>query len=312
MPVASLWLWLMTTDAAAAAIAAGEIDAPEEHESVDIAGMPSTVAIRGAWHRVLPLSRIGLPDQEAYELRWQRGPLAFAITTVAAVGAGHLQTSLDLAAAIDARVAAHPAFDPDRPTTVAPASEAQRLDALLQIESLNLRALMPPPDYELLDTSLDIQHPAQSVVRAALGSGPLAGGAAALERFTVAWKRVMEVTATYVPRQGSAGPDFELAVIIDADADAAERDLRDLVVGPGTQVTTEAPPVILGDSTAAYRLTYPAGAGFDIGWRHGRVLFFLSAFGPPDSIDVEALVAFAQRVEAAYQASPLLLLDVVP
>jgi hypothetical protein len=304
VPDAMIQLTLLSSETTVRAFVDGSVETPDGFEPVTLDQPAALPAGRTIWRRVLPLSRIGLQDLEEYELRWQRGPLAVSFATLAAVGPEHRETALRLAGAIDAALGMLPPFEPGDATVAAPATEAERLDAVFLLDTLDIGEDIFPVGYEL--QSAAIVHPAEAVVRAALSSGSgFAGADAALERFAVAWKRVMQVTATYVTPQGFAGPVLTFDVVLDADAQAAQADALDPVVGPDTQVMTIPAPVMFGEVTIAYRLTNPLFDSVWLIWAHGPVLLSVTLRSPTGAPDMDVLTEFVRRAEAAYQASPL-------
>lgn len=303
-PEAMLQVTLMASETAAEAFADGAIEAPNESERITAADALAMAGVRAAWCRTVPLSRLGLRDLEACELRWRRGPMVVALSTLADPGPEHLATALRAAMAVDAGLATLPPFDLSAATIAAPATEAERLDALFLLEALDMGEDVAPPGYEIAGTA--IRHPAEAIVRSILsGSSGFAGADAALERYAGAWKRVVQVITSYVTSAGSTGPVLTFNVVLDADPQSAQADALDLVVGPDTRVMTIPPPVMFGELTVAYHLTRPRSESLWLLWTHGPAMLVVTLDAPTGGADMDVLMEFARRAEAAYQASPL-------
>jgi len=260
----------------------------------------------------------GQPQTE-YDLRWTRGLLAFELRTATTATQSDVAASTALGAALDAAEATRQPATLGLPTVTPPASEVQRVYTAL----LEQRAVVPvsqPPQASSALFLADIIHPADTV-RAA------ANPTQTLHTVDEVFQRV--ITADQIFRTSDRIFVHGERITVDATAQGAQAELNTPRVWrpsfrvnaqdealPDPQVSFEqiATPIRLGDSTSAYRFTVsypnipntPSEISYSIGWTHGRI-FLQARFGATEMRHptVDSAVAFAQQVEADFQASDL-------
>lgn len=234
---------------------------------------------------------------------WQRDRLVFTalalqVPSRQASAPPVTDSALSILQAIDAKAArlAPPAII--APAVPAPAGEEQRLAAYLRLKTLEISEDDAPAGYELSDEQ--VFHPAEFVITQ---DDP----AAALLRIDGQWRRIIEAYQTFERTDGDTDGALIAAFALDADADAAIVDAQDIALPEGTVLLMIDPPVQLGDFTLAYRTgsddSGRISVAASIQWTHGPLLLAATMTGPPGSISLEELTAFAQQIERVYQAS---------
>jgi hypothetical protein len=304
-PPFSFTLHLMTDTAAAAALAGDPRRSPPGAEPVPLDLTLGEAS--AAWHLVRTP-----PDQapdagaiEVYSVRWQRGSLVFEVQSATPLGGTSLADTLAFAERMDAREAELPAPDLSAPAVAGLPAEGERLDALLKLATIDVSE-RDLPGYQLFTRS--INHPASAVLAAALPGAPR-NPDEELQYQAVVRRAVIGAGVVLAPVVRRDAPVFfEATVHTDADAARAALDQTGDVPA-GVEVSAVEPPLDLGDVTAAFRVEgpgyYPDGSNLHviaIEWTHGPVRLSVSMEG---QVDMDLLTAFAQRVEAAYQASAL-------
>jgi len=288
---------LYTDAAAARRYASGQSFPPaaDATSTVDPVTLPATVGEASfAYH-----STYSDTGQGSYTVRWQHGRLGLRVFTYAPAGKEQLDDALALVSAFEAKEAALPAPALGPPTVSAPATEAQRLDAALQLQSLSIDPAASPAGYTFNATTV---VPAAAVVAAA--GDPMR----ALHQVAEQWKRLMEIDQTFVSAQNST-VSLTTAAVLDVDAAGATADVNAYDAPPGGTVATLPAPAQLGDTTFLRRLTGSNSDGssyevLDLQWTHGAVLLdvYMTAAGGQTSADT--VLALARQFEALYQASP--------
>lgn len=252
--------------------------------------------------------------REVTEVRWFRGRLAYSVQRTAPPGGAGFDELLAIARWADARAATLPPLD-FTPRVSAPATEAERLEALLRLRAFDVPAEDVPAGFRLLPPGIGSFHPAQGVVNLTL-LNPDFGADAALNRFAEVWQRVYTAGAWFGRGEGQDAPKLVSIVGLDADEAAAERDVRDPIEAVfGISQPTSQPevaPVRLGETTTFFVFRVPpapdgspSGESMALRWRHGSVVLSAESVGAAGAVSLDELVTFARAVEAAYQASVL-------
>jgi hypothetical protein len=251
--------------------------------------------------------------REVMDVRWQRGRLVLSVQRSATAGEGGLVELLALARRADTRVAALPPLDLT-PSVAAPATEAERMEAVLRLRTLSIAPSDVPAGFSPLPPGPGTFHPAQGVVNLIL-LNPDFGSEASLDRYAGVWRRVYTAGEWFGRGQGQDIPRLVSIVALDADEGAAERDVRDPIAAvfgisqPDRQPSPA--PVSFGETTTFFVFRFlrpdgsPGGESMALRWRHGSVVLSAESVGPAGAVSVDELVAFARAVEAAYQASAL-------
>jgi len=234
-----------------------------------------------------------------YYIRWQRGQLVFRVYTATKAGTEQLQDAKDLVALFDQRLAAIPAPVFGAPTVAPAATEAQRFAALSDLNTLVLTDMQAPAGYTR--NASNVGHPAGQVF---VSANPKAF----LHTVDEVWKRVLFTYQAFSTAQDDS-TTVELYEVIDADAAGAIADVSDYNPGPNEQTTTIDAPVQLGDRTVATRVTGKNDDGtsyevLDLIWTHGSIALEVTMTASPGGTSTDTVLAFAQQLEANYQASP--------
>jgi len=302
VPLANFTVNLMRDEASARAYSSGVTVPPRSADGVQVDRIEPEIAVgevHAAWQVTLMPA-----DQEAqvqFLIRWQRGRLAFSVVTGAPQGQERLAGATDLVLAVDGTEAGLPAPALGTATVAPPATEEQRLDALVALQSIAIAADEAPIGFGFAGRS--ILHPARFVLTS---SDPQA----ALDRIDNRWKRVIGIVETFDTPQGGGGPRLSLNAAVDGDVAAASTDLHDMVTDVDGQNQVVEPPLRLGDDTVAYQSSTTTRDGnvfhgFSIGWRHGRTILTATMTAPAASISMDDLVEFARQIEATYHSSAL-------
>lgn len=313
---------VMASADAAQAVAAGSAR-PLPASGDTVAVTPVTLAqslgdgAANAWQITSPAAN-GQPQTE-YDLRWTRGLLAFELRTTTVPSQTDLAASATLGATLDAAVAARPPVTLGNATVTPPASEVERVYTALLEQRAVVPVSQPPQPTSALFLN-DVIHPADTV-RAA------ANPTQTLHTVDEVYQRVITADQIFLTRDRIFAHGERITV--DATAQGALAELNAPRVWrpsfrtnaqnealPNPQVSFEQipSPIQLGDSTSAYRFTVsyptipntPSEISYSIGWTHGRV-FLQARYGAPETRlpTVDGAMAFAQQVEADFQASDL-------
>jgi hypothetical protein len=208
------------------------------------------------------------------------------------------------AAAIDAVEAARPPFAPGSATVTPPATEDQRLQAALQLESFfgsSTAAIPTPRGYSVSGRYLT--YPAGFVADA---TDP----AAALHKTDEQWRSLVSARLEFTAQ---ANDHMYLIAYASVHADAASAKAAatgSFAQQPGWTSTPATPPFAIGDSTYAFR---GGGTGDDgnpaedvyLYWTHGPLVLGVRMLGPVGTTSMDQVVALAQQLEARFQANPL-------
>lgn len=297
-PAAGTSVYLMADSGSAAALASGATLPPLPSPNLDV----ETVALGDfaeahiAWHLIVRLP--GQPDTGQYLVRWQRGQLVFAVTIFAPAGDEKADDLLAVLQPYAAKVAALPDLALAAPTVAPPATEAERLEALLKLSTIAIPANDAPLGYRLTSRI------PFSVAGQVLGSPD---PHAALIQQDLEWQRLVELRTTFTTAQGARGPRLVLSAFQDASAEAATLDINTLVTSANTTLEPIDAPAALGDARAAFHARSVTNGAVSetvyFFWTHGAVGVGVQMSGPEGAIDADELLAFAEQAEAAYQRS---------
>ncbi len=303
LPAASFYAYAMKDVRRARDRTDGRLDGPHGSDSQFVDDVP-VQSIAGdatsVWHIVSTSTR-GV-SSGGYTVRWQRGRLAFTITTAAPFGKEKLDDALALLAAIDKTIAARSVPDSAVPDVAPPASESERIDAALKLRTIDIGEDAAPNGFLIAGHGLI--HPAGSVL---LSTNP----GATLRRQDEQFRRVIALTETFLSLDDPENSGLQLVATLHADADGALADFTALSGGSAaTGATPIAAPMQAGDAIAALRFPQvqagTAKTEYDeviVYWLHGPLLLSVSLVATPDVLSDALVAGFAQQAEAAYQAS---------
>jgi hypothetical protein len=294
LPTLELFVNLFADDASARAFAAGKALPPQSSQTLKIAPVTLTEPLGEssfAYHGVDTTP--DLPPANFYTVRWSRGRIAYSALTDNDPGKEKLSDTLDFAVAHDKRVA-NLTLQFGSSTLTPPATEQQRLDALLRLKEADAQASQEPEGYSM--TSSGAVHPAGIVATAG-------DPADALQAVDVRWKRIASISGTFTSTTDKALM-LTYAIGLDADGAAAQVDATDYLPAPGESATPVDLGIQLGDVTAAFRVLGSNADGtpyedLNISWTHGRVILVVNMQGAPDTTSFETLIALARQVDAA-------------
>lgn len=303
LPAASFYAYAMKDVRRARDRTDGRLDGPHGSDSQFVDDVP-VQSIAGdatsVWHIVSTSTR-GV-SSGGYTVRWQRGRLAFTITTAAPFGKEKLDDALALLAAIDKAIVARSVPDSAVPDVAPPASESERIDAALKLRTIDIGEDAAPNGFLIAGHGLI--HPAGSVL---LSTNP----GATLRRQDEQFRRVIALTETFLSLDDPENSGLQLVATLHADADGALADFTALSGGSAaTGATPIAAPMQAGDAIAALRFPQvqagTAKTEYDeviVYWLHGPLLLSVSLVATPDVLSDALVAGFAQQAEAAYQAS---------
>ncbi len=303
LPAATFYAYVMKDVRRARDRTDGRLDGPHGSDSQFVDDVPLqsvTGDATSAWHIVSTSAR-GV-SSGGYFLRWQHGRLTFTITTGAPFGKERLDDALALLAAIDRAIVARMVSDSAVPDVAPPASESERIDAALKLRTIDIADDAAPDGF--LVSGHGLIHPAGSVLASA-------NPGATLRQQDQQFRRVIALSETFASLTDPQNSGLRLVATLHADADGALADFTALSSGSAASGATPiAAPIQTADPIAALRFPQvQAGSAkteYDeviVYWLHGPLLLSVSLVATPDVL-TDALVAeFAQRAEAAYQAS---------
>ena len=253
-----------------------------------------------AWHVTGWTSEDGRPEG-SYLIRWQRGPIVFVLSTAIKPFAQDQQADAEsLATAIDAIEQTRPLPHLGPATVTPPASESQRFQAAIQLNPFFAPAEAAPDGYGA-STSY-FTHPAEDVAFAA-------DPASALRAADEQWRLVISADQVFRSNENN---DVILgaAATLCGDSQAAGAYASVFPTPPRWTSSTAAPPVQLGDATVVFQSSGPAPDGspredISLNWTHGALVLHVGMSGPVGTTSMDQLVAFAQQIEARFQANPL-------
>jgi hypothetical protein len=265
-----------------------------------------TVPIDPSWPVVQPLSGLAVlgdggvlydlsgDNAEAIEYRWSRGALAFEV--FARVGSGGPAGVMNLATALDTVVANNQPFDLSSPQVAPPATQSERLRALLRMSTIAVPAVAIPNGLTTTEPSIST-----SVGSVALATQPTD----ALLHVDTKWQRVAGLARLYA--SSSSATRYFCGFTEDASAAAQTVDFRDFSAGSGPPPRLEPSPVALGDDAYLRRTQITvSGRKLDsviLAWRHGPLALLVQVSDKPGSVKDADVAAFAQAIDAAYQQS---------
>lgn len=300
-PDADFRVILFADAASARAYAAGQaLPVPPEFASADRIEPADLGATFGdtssASHAI-----INLPTGQSlsrYYVRWQRGQLVFRVSTTAPAGQERLPDATDLVSLLDARLVTLPAPVFGAPTVQPPATEAQRFRALTSLRTLAIPSGQLPPGYGAAGSS--VGHPADMVIT---DSDPVT----ALHNADEQLRRVVSTEQNFTGVRDRAA-SVMVNAIVDADPPAAHADASVYPLGAGETASPTDAPVQLGDTTVATHITGTNGDGTayeaeDLAWTHGNIVLDVQLEAEPGAVSQADLLAFAQALDALYQAS---------
>jgi CubicO group peptidase (beta-lactamase class C family) len=182
-------------------------------------------------------------------------------------------------------------------------TEAERLEAGIRLQTLTLSPQDVPVGYQLFRPPA-LVYPAAGVLGRVLAGRDPAGALAPL----AVRRPLLQWSAIFAPAERRDAPVFLLASLA-ADAEAAQRQLAELVAGdPRAEVTHVAPPSFLGEGAVAARSRRPDfyAPGDDlvtytIGWARGPLVLATVMEGQVEELTV---VAFARALDAAFRPAP--------
>jgi hypothetical protein len=281
----------------------GRLDGPHgsDSEFVDDVSVQSVAGdATSIWHLVSTDAR-GV-SSGGYLVRWQRGRLAFTISTAAPFGKEKLDDALALLAAIDKAIVVRMVPDSAVPDVAPPASESERIDAALRLRTIDIGDDAAPDGF--LVFSHGLIHPAGSVLAS---SNPIA----TLRQQDQQFRRVIAFSETFLSLDDPNNSGLRLVASLHADTDGALADFTALSApNASTGATPIAPPMQAGDAIAALRFPQvqagTAKTELDeviVYWLHGPLLLSVSLVAAPDVLTDDFIAGFAQQAEAAYQAS---------
>jgi hypothetical protein len=248
------------------------------------------------WHVTENLP--GRPSRARFAIRWQRGPIVFVLETQPMPLGEEQQADVEtLATAIDAAEQTRPPLSLGSPTVTPPATEAQRLQAALQLKPFPFAASATPTGFEA-----ETPYYLDAVGFLAAAADPRTE----LGLTDSTWKVIISERQAFTSQQTS-GVTLLATATICADRQSAIANASYLSSAPDVTSTQVTAPVSLGDSTYAYRYTVPAQAGNpleaqEIYWTHGAVVLSARMFGPPGTTSMDQVVALARQIDARYQA----------
>lgn len=233
-------------------------------------------------------------NSEASAYRWSRGALAFEV--FARAGTAGPAGLVNLAVALDAIESANAPIDLSAPRSASPATQAERLQSLLRLASIEVPAAAIPD-------GLTSAGPAAStgVAAVALATRP----ADALYDLDTRWQRVASLSRLYTSR--SLSTRYAIGFSEDASAAAQAGDFRDFPPTNGPAPLLEPSPVALGDDAYLDRTRITVARlvldSVIISWRHGPLALSVQISDKPGSVKDADVIALAQAVDAAYQQS---------
>ena len=233
-------------------------------------------------------------DQEAIELRWRRGATAFEVFVRA--GDGGPAGVVNLAQALDEQESANPPIDLSNPQVTPPATQAERLQALLRMQTIEVPASTFPSGFMSLGPSIGTSVGAV---------GNAADPTQMLNLVDTKWQQIANLSQTYA----SLSTSTRYYVGFDEDASAAAQaiDMRDFPPSVTSPPTLEPSPVALGDDAfVIHGHTTTSGSARDyttLTWRHGALALTVEISGKPGSLNDADVVSLAQAVDAAYLKS---------
>jgi hypothetical protein len=263
-----------------------------------------------------PRTRPDQPPAETLVVRWRRGGVVLEFIRGALAGESDVAGTLAYAAQLDAKAARLPLPGETPPTVTPPATEGERLEALLRLRTFSVLPEDLPASYWPAISGMAL-HPAQAVVNTArfqqvdvaelvrrsaetFGQVYLGGG----------WlTNAPEEAVRGLPDEAWPGVRVVYFASLDADEAAAGRQVRDpysmLMGALGPERTPAPAPVTLGEETFVWQVRLDGTESWALRWRHGSVVLFAESVGPVGALGFDELVDLARAVEAAYQRSDL-------
>jgi hypothetical protein len=289
---------LFDTAAHARASATGQSSPPGSNAVFSNQPVTLSTALGDAsagWHFIE--SQPNLPSRAYFQIRWQRGPVAFALTTQPMpLGEEQQSNAENLATAIDTAEERRAPLSLGSPTITPPVTEAQRLQAALQLKPFPLPASAMPAGFEAeqpfyVDAATLVAAAAHPETELSLTDGT--------------WKMVISERQVFRSQQTS-GVELLATATTSTDRQGAAAIASSLASDPGSVSAQVAAPVSLGDSTYAYYDTPDQTGnpeeGQEIYWTHGAVVLSARMFGPPGTTSMDQVVALAQQIDASSQA----------
>jgi hypothetical protein len=248
------------------------------------------------WHVTATLP--GQPSLAYFRIRWHRGQVLFFLTTQRLpLGEEHQTDAEHLAAAIDAAEQTRLPLSLGSPTVTPPVTEAQRLQAALQLRPFPLPAGATPAGFEA-----EPPYYADAATLVAFAPDPKTE----LGLTDSTWKMIISERQVFTSQQTS-GVELLLTATRCTDSQGAAANASFLSSGPGSTSTQVAAPASLGDATYAYQDTAPDQMGNSmesqqVYWTHGAVVLSARLFGPPGTTSMDQVVALARQIDASYLA----------
>lgn len=263
-----------------------------------------------------PRTQPGQPPIEHLIVRWRRGGVVLEMIRRAPAGESDVNGTLAYAMQLDAKAARLPLPGATPPTVTPPASETERLEALLRLRTFSVLPEDLPAPYWPYVTGMTI-HPAQAAVETARFQQ--VNPAEEVRRSAETFRRVYlgggwltnapEEAVRGLPDEAWPGVRVVYFAALDADEEAARREVRDsysMLMGRlGPQREPTPAPVTLGDETFFWQVCIDGTESWALHWRHGSVVLGVESAGPVGALNFDALVDIARAVEAAYQRSDL-------
>ena len=286
-PAATFTLSLMrSVDQAQAVLDDQSLQVPARGVDLRQLAVPSPLGDGNALYAVGSASRPLLDD------RWRRGSLVFELSTFSTNG--DPTGLLNLAAALDTAEAGNPPIDLSGSRVTPPANDADRLQTLLRLATIQPAADAIPSG--LVSFGPQVLTSAGMVANAAQP-------ALELQLLDQKWQRLIALGESLT--SPSSATRYWFSVSEDATPEAAAIDMRDF--SPNPQPLLEPSPVALGDD-AFLRHTQIVVAGAirdstEIVWRHGTVGLLVQISDLPGKVADDDVVAFAEAADVAYLQS---------